>query len=391
MRERLRILCLGYIVRCPLGGMAWHHLQYVLGLARLGHDVYFLEDSDDFRWACYDPDRGVSDSDPTYGLRFASAVFDQLGLGERWIYYDAFRAEWFGSSASRVDEICDSADLLINLSGSNPIRPWSMRTKRRMFIDTDPGFTQLRHLTDPSRRQRAAQHNLFLSFGANMGKDGCTIPDDGIDWRPTRQPIVLDLWAVTPSPAGAPFTTVMQWDNTIQSVPREHAGRPYGRKAASFERYFDLPNQIGQTFEIALGGASQGEREQLRGGGWALRDPIAVSRTPWTYQGYIARSKAEFAVAKQAYVMTCSGWFSERSACYLASGRPVIVEDTRFSDWLPCGEGVLAFRSPEDVVACVSCLDADYETHCRRAREIAEEFFDARIVLQALIEAGATE
>jgi hypothetical protein len=366
--------------------MAWHHLQYLMGLARLGHDVYFLEDSDDFPWGCYDPDRGISDTDPTYGLRFASAMFEKVGLGERWMYFDAFRGTWFGPRASSAGEICASADLLINISGSNPLRPWSLRTERRMFIDTDPAFTQVRHLADPVRRERAAQHNIFLSFGTNIGKNCCTVADDGFDWRPTRQPIVLDAWPVTPPVSGAPLTTVMQWDNTLQDVPREYSGRSYGRKAASFGPYFDLPKRIRQRLEIALSGATAVERERLRAGGWVIRDPLEVTRTPWTYQHYLVNSKAEFSVAKQAYVSTASGWFSERSAAYLASGRPVIVEDTGFSHYLPSGEGLLSFSNPEEAIGAIDRLKTRHNEHCRRAREIASQYFDARVVLSDILE-----
>jgi hypothetical protein len=258
-----------------------------------------------------------------------------------------------------------------------------------MFIDTDPAFTQVRHLTDPARRQRAAQHNLFLSFGANIGKDCCTVPADGFDWRPTRQPIVLDAWPVSPPPVRAPLTTVMQWDNTLQGVPREYTGRLFGRKADSFGPYFDLPNRTGQSFEIALSGTSAVERERFQAGGWAMRDPLAVTRTPWTYQRYIAQSNAEFSIAKQAYVSTCGGWFSERSACYLASGRPVILEDTGFSQYLPSGEGLLSFRDADGAAAAIDGLMTRHDVHCRRAREIAGEYFDAHVVLSQIIEQAA--
>jgi hypothetical protein len=386
---RLRIICLGYIVRCPLGGMAWHHLQYILGLNRLGHDVFFVEDSGDSTWACYDPDRQTNGPDPGYGLRFIAELFDRFGLGDRWIYHDALGGRRYGSYAARLMEICQSADLLLNLSGSNLLRPWGEAVAERVYVDTDPGFTQVQHLTDAKRRQRAEQHTTFLTFGENICRPSCSVPDDGLPWQPTRQPVVLDCWEVAPPSPNGPLTTIMQWDNTLQSVPREYAGRRYGRKAVSFMPFLHLPRQSGHVFELALSGADVLTREQLRSAGWSLRDPLEPTLNIWTYQNYIRGSKAEFSVAKEGYVTSGSGWFSERSSAYLASGRPVIVQDTGFSTWLGTGEGVLAFRSPEEAFEMLEELNANYALHCRRARELAVEFFDSRAVLQRLLDAAA--
>jgi len=377
----LRVVVLGYIVRGPLGGLAWHHLQYVLGLARLGHDVYFLEDSDDYP-ACYDPVRNVTDTDPTYGLDFAARTFDRVGLGERWAYHDAHTGRWLGPAAGSARDVFATADLLLNLSGVNPLRPWAERVPMRVLIDTDPAFTQIRHLSDPAARARAKLHTAFFSFGENLAAGRSQVPADGFPWRPTRQPIVMEAWPVTQGPARGNLTTVLQWE----SYPaRSHGGRRYGLKAESFSPYLDMPARVGPVFELALGGPTA-PRDLLRQKGWGLRDSQEVTRDPWTYQRYLAESRAEFSVAKAGYVDSWSGWFSERSAGYLASGRPVLVQDTGFTDWLPTGEGALAFRTPEEAVAGVEALDRRYEHHCRVARELAQEYFDARKVLAALVE-----
>ena len=377
----LRVIVLGYLVRGPLGGLAWHHLQYVLGLARLGHDVYFAEDSDDYP-SCYDPERGVVDADPGYGLRFAAEVFGRVGLGDRWTFHDAHTARWLGPCAGRIHGVFASADLLLNLSGVNPLRPRAMEVPARALVDTDPVFTQVRHLTDPAARTQAEAHTAFFSFGENVAGGGSGIPADGFPWRPTRQPVVLDAWPVTPGPPAGKFTTVMQWD----SYPaRVYQGQRYGMKGDSFGPYLDLPARAGAVFELTLGSASA-PRELLRAKGWGLRDPLAVTRDLWTYQRYLAGSKAEFSVAKHGYVASRSGWFSERSACYLASGRPVLVQDTGFTAWLPSGAGVLAFRTPEEAAAGVEEVGSRYEFHCRAARAVAEEYFDARKVLASLLE-----
>jgi hypothetical protein len=378
--SRLRIAVLGYIVRGPIGGMAWHHLQYVLGLARLGHDVRFIEDSDDYP-SCYDPSRGVMDEDPTYGLRFATAAFDRLGLSDCWAYHDAHAGLWHGPAADTLDWLA-RADLLLNVSGVNPLRPWLLGVPARALIDTDPAFTQLRHLTDPAAQTAAEAHTAFFTFGENIPTGRSSVPDDGFRWQPTRQPIVLDAWSVPAAPSEGRFTTVMQWD----SYPaREYGGRRYGMKSESFGAYLDLPVRCGRAFELAVG-SSSAPREMLRERGWLLRDPLEVTRDPWTYQEYLRDSKAEFGVAKHGYVAGHTGWFSERSACYLASGRPVLVQDTGFTDWLSAPGGVIAFRTPQEVVEGVEEVRGRYEFHAREARAIAEEYFDAGKVLSQLLD-----
>lgn len=379
---RLRVVVLGYVVRCPLGGMAMHYLQYALGLARLGHDVYFIEDSDDNEECCYDPTRHVTGPDPTYGLSWATGVFNELGLGERWAYFDAHTTRWHGPCADRIDEICSGAEVVINPSGICPLRGPLIQIPVRVFIDTDPGFEQILQLTVPSRRARALDHTAFFTFGENVGRRECLVPDDGIRWLPTRQPIVLDLWAATPGIARAPFTTVMQWD----SYPaRELDGMRLGMKSESFGEFLELPRLSGdQRFEIALG-SSNAPRELLLQKGWSLRDPLEVTHTPSTYRRFIEGSKAEFSVAKHGYVATHSGWFSERSAAYLASGRPVVLQNTGYSDWLPSGAGVLAFDDLAGAVEAVAEVGAHYEHHCRAAVDLAAEYFESGRVLNDLL------
>jgi len=382
--SRLRIVVLGYIVRFPLGGMAWHYLNYVLGLSRLGHDVYYLESGGESDWSCYDPVQQINTHDPSAGIAFARQTFSRLGLGDRWGYYDARSDRWLGPIGERAAGICRSADLLINVSGANVLQPSQMSIPARVLIDTDPAFTQIRHLTDDNRRRAAALHTHFLSFGERLGRDGSSVPDDGFAWRATRQPVVLDAWNAAPHSGKGPFTTVMQWDSY---AVHEYNGKAYGMKSQSFVDYLNLPQHVpdeGQL-EIALGGTSA-PRGLLSGQGWHLRNPLSVTQTPWTYQRYIQESGAEFAVAKHGYVSSVSGWFSERSACYLASGRPVVLQDTGFSQVLPTGEGLLAFSSPEQAASAIRAVNRDFHRHSRAAREIAEEYFDSNKVLNTLID-----
>jgi hypothetical protein len=378
--RRLRIVVLGYFVRGPLGGMVWSNLQYLMGLAHLGHDVFFFEDSDDYP-SCYDPEKDICETDPSYGLRFASTTFERVGLGARWAYHDAHTSRWLGPCADRVHEVCGTADMLLNLCGMNPMRPWWAKIPVRVFLDEDPAFTQIRHLTDPAARRLAEQHTVFLSFGANVGSATSLIPDDGFPWKPTRQPVVLDGLDVTPGPVDGKFTTVMIWE----SYPaREFRGVRYGMKADSFLPFLDLPQKLGPIFELGAGGPSV-PKALLRSHGWLWRDPREPTLDPWTYQDFIRRSKAEFSVAKHGYVTSHSGWFSERSLCYMACGRPVLIQDTGFSDWLPTGSGVITFNNPDEVLTGVDEINARYEHHCNAARVLAEEYFRADTVLEELL------
>ncbi len=382
---RLRVLVLGYIVRGPLGGLAWHHLQYVLGLVALGHDVCFLEDSDDFP-GCYNPQTHEVGTDPSYGLAFIEKAFARLGIDGCWAYHDAHRQQWFGPAAARFEGGTSQFDVVLNVSGVNPLRDWTRDTPCRVFIDTDPAFVQIRHLTDPAARELAAQHTHFFTFGENFGRPDCSIPDDGFAWRPTRQPISLPHWPVAAPIPDGPLTTVMQWDSYRVL---EYGGHEYGMKSSSFPPYLDLPRRSGQRFELAMGSASA-PREELENHGWRILDSVAVTRDPWTYQRFIADSRAEFSIAKAGYVTSRSGWFSERSAAYLASGRPVIVHETGFSEWLSGSDGVLAFATADEALAQVEQLGRDYNAQCRAARRVAVEYFDARQVLTKLLDEVTT-
>jgi hypothetical protein len=346
--------------------------------------VWFVEDSDDYP-ACYDPARAVVDTDPEYGLAFAADAFARLGLGERWAYHDAHAGAWRGPAASHAGATAAGADVVLNLSGVNPLRDWAAAVPARVLIDTDPVFTQIRHLQDPAARALAAQHTHFASFGENVGLAGCTIPDDGMPWRATRQPVVLDAWPVVPAPPGAPWTTVMQWE----SYPaREHAGRHFGMKSASFADYVDLPGTAPARLQLAVGSESA-PRDMLRSRGWEVVDPLIPTRDPWTYQRYLAASAGEFGVAKHGYVAASSGWFSERTAVYLASGRPAVVQDTGFTRWLGADAGVLPFTDPAGARDALARAAADHPRQCRAARAVAAEYFDSDRVLSALLDAAS--
>lgn len=380
--DRLTIIVLGYLIRGPMGGMVWSNLQYLRGLKKLGHEVYFVEDSDEYP-SCYDPSRLVRDENPSYGLRFAEDAFKKIDMDQSWAYYDYHTDTWFGPRHQDILPICKRADLVLNLCGVNPLRPWLVDIPIRVLVDEDPAFTQIHNLTDNSALQRTLQHNAFFSFGENIGTPECSIPNDGIEWYPTRQPFVTDTISPSLSNNNSHFTTVMQWQSYNKLI---YNGIEYGMKADSFFPYFQLPRLCSEKLEIALGAADEETRKTLEDLGWIISNPLTITKSPESYEYYISKSKAEFSVAKHGYVITNSGWFSERSVTYLASGKPVIVQETGFSKWLDTGAGVLSFSTKEEAKKAIDSVSSNYHYHCKKAVEIAHNYFRSDEILNSLLE-----
>ncbi len=310
------------------------------------------------------------------------STFKKLNLNNLWAYYDAHTNQWFGKTKAEMFDFFASTDILLNISGVNPLRDWLLPIPKRVFVDTDPAFTQTRHLTDKNAREFAAKHNYFFTFGEKFGADDCLIPKDGFEWKATRQPVVLNAWKVTKGNKNNDWTTVMQWDS-YKTV--EYGGQIFGMKSASFSEYLDLPNETGERFKLALGSASA-PHDWLENNGWKTINPLIPTRTPWTYQRFIQNSKAEWSVAKQGYVASKSGWFSERSTAYLASGRPILTQETGFSKFIEVGVGLLSFSTKGEAIAGIEKINSDYDSHCIAAREVAQNYFSYKIVLSRLID-----
>jgi hypothetical protein len=325
--------------------------------------------------------------DPTYGLAFAALAFARLGLAENWAYFDAHTGHWHGAGSARILEFCRNADMVLNVAGCTPLRPWLRTVPLRVFVDTDPVFTQIRHIQDPAARRRASQHNAFFSFAENIAHQKDAVPDDRFPWRTTRPPIVLEAWPFVRPRLKAPFTTVMLWNSYAEA---NYGGKRYGMKSRSFAAYLRLPERTGAMLELALGGPGA-PGVALRRRGWLVRDPLEVTRDLWTYRNYIQRSLGEFSVAKEGYVKSRSGWFSERTACYLASGRPAVVQNTGFPRHVPIGRGLCTFSSSDEALGGIESVLADPIGHARAARDLAVEFFEAKRVLGRLLdEIGGT-
>jgi hypothetical protein len=375
-----RIVVTGLIAQYPLGGLTWHYLHYVLGLARLGHEVLYLEDSG--QWP-YNPEEGGTGRSCDFNVRYLGAVMERYDMGDRWAYRFVWTGEWFGMPDDEREAFVESADLVLNVSGTLE-RPQELRRGGRLaYIDTDPVFTQIR-LARRQRdiTQRIDAHDLAFSFGEVLGSP---LPATRQVFLPTRQPIVLDEWAPAPE-ARDVWTTVMNW-TSYRSV--EWQGRTYGQKNEEFLRFLDLPARVSPVrLELALaaGKTERSPYELLRRNGWEVVDPGDAAGDLDGYRQYVTSSRGEWSVAKNGYVVGHCGWFSERSACYLAAGRPVVVQDTGFGAVLPVGEGLLTFHTLDEARAALRAVEADHDRHARAARAIAEEFFDADRVLTRLLE-----
>jgi hypothetical protein len=380
MTSSLRIVVSGLIAQYPLGGVTWDYFQYVLGLARLGHDVYYLEDTG--QWPYNPHEVGVS-KDCAFNVEYLGALMARYGLGDKWAYRFPWQSQWFGLSAAARAEVLRTADLLINVSGVLE-RPEEYRQVRRLaFIDSDPVFTQVKLARGQDDfRKLIDLHDVQFSFGERVSD---FVPETGRRWRPTRQPVVLSEWRPA-APYRDVFTTVMNWTSYNPVV---YDGRTYGQKDVEFMRFLELPRQVTPTvLEIAVneGKTRRTPRALLAHKGWRVVDPMLVCPDLDRYRQYVESSKAEWSVAKNGYVVGQAGWFSCRSACYLAAGRPVVVQDTGFRSILPVGEGLLAFTTMAEAVASIRDVEANYARHASAARVIAETYFDAGKVLSRLIE-----
>lgn len=375
----------GYIVGYPLGGMTWHHLNYLLGLHELGHEVWFLEDSGDY-FIPYNPAKGVCEIDPTYGIDYLKRTLDEYGLPRRWCYYSRFWDTHFGLTKSELDDVLRRADLFMCVSGITPMREDRPRPRRTLVIDTDPVFTQLKMRSDPALIDYYTSFDAAATFGRLIGTPACELPTHGIDWIPTNQPIALRHWPVIPTTSKA-FTTIGKWEHSTERN-LEFNGRHFrSSKGVEWMKMLDLPARL-PDWEMALGmqGLPADIEARFTNAGWKVVNPEAASRSPRAYQDFIQASAGEFTVAKEIYTGLPSGWFSDRAACYLASGRPVVTQVSGFERWLPTGEGLFGFSGIDDATAAIKAVTSDYARHATGARRVAEQHFDARRVLGELIE-----
>jgi len=403
----LRIAVLGTMGADPFAGMAWMHLQIAAGLLRLGHDVRYVETTS--AWP-YDARRCARVDDASYTLAYLTRVMPRFGMGERWMWRRSWGdGAWLGPAAADAVEWLAGTDFVFNIAGATQVTKDGFTCGRLVHFGTDPVAEELKYAAgDPRTVAHIDAHDDTVTYGENIGTPRSPLPPLPKLRARLRQPVLMDLWD-----AGAPtrdaFTTVGNWRQDGKDVVFQ--GRPLRwSKHHEFLKFIDVPRLAGQTVELAtnlddpdrkaaaevsdaidphqIRGAASLDREhwqRLQQGGWRVADGPALSVDPFTYRDYIAASRAEFTVAREFNVLPRSAWFSERSACYLAAGRPVVTQDTGFSDVLPTGEGLFAFTTVEEAVEAIRAINADYPRHAKAAKAIAHDWFRAEVVLPKLL------
>ena len=377
------IILFGILFWYPLAGVTYQFLHYLIGLRRLGYDPYYIEDSG--RWI-YDPRINEFSPDVSGNLDVVVPVLEAHGFGDRW----AFRGNYpdgqcYGMTEQEILQLYKDADAFLNVTGAQEIREEHLHCKRRIYVESDPFVSQVKVAKgDEGMIAMLAAHDTHFSFGENLGAPDCEVPIERFHWLPTRQPVAVELWNGQPR-GGSAYTTITTWHNKGKSI--EWRGDTwYWTKDREFEKFLDLPRRRpARIFELATS-VEAGVQSLLRDHGWQQRGSIEISQDADLYRQYVQQSRAEFTVARDQYVRPNTGWFSDRSACYLAAGRPVITQETGFSKFIPSGKGLFGFKSMDDILRAVDMIESDYEGNCQAAREIAAEYFAAEKVVGSLMQ-----
>jgi hypothetical protein len=385
---RVRVLLLGMLGRLPFGGQAWIYMNWLRGIQKLGHEVWYVED--EMTWP-YDPLLDSQTEDVSYALKVIRECMGRIGLGDHWAYRLADRegASW-GMSGRELDDLYASCDVLLNLQGATALRDEHLAAPFRVYLETDPAGGELKIATgDEELRASFADHDVVVTYGENYGAFDCGVPLNGVTYLKTRQPIDTELWPDAYTPDARYFTTIGNYRQHGGDIVYE--GELYHwSKHHEWERFLDLPSLTPQEFELALNGHEPEDREHLERHGWRVVNPAKFSLDVFgAYPQYIRESRAEFTVAKDQNVRLRSGWFSDRDACYLASGKPVVCQDTGIGNFLPTGEGLFPVLTPDEAAAAIEEINSDYRRHCDAARAIAEECFDnAKVVGKLFADLG---
>ena len=378
-----RVVVLGMMSRHPVAGIVWLTMQYLIGFERLGYDAYYVEAHGATPKMFMRPD----DDGSMLAASFIDGVMRQFDLADRWSFHALHSdGRYYGLSEHQVQALYRSATLLINLHGGTTPLPEHVATGRLVYLGTDPVNREIElHQDVQETIELFEQHHAWFTWGENYGSPDCGVPTSTrFPLVPTRQPVVIDLWKPLDHTGGPVFTTIAGWQQLWREVSLN--GERYSwSKHHEFVKFLDLPARTSQRLELALAGCSDSDAGLLQQHGWLVRDAATVSSDLDQYRDYISRSRGEFTVAKDQNVRLRSGWFSDRSATYLAAGRPVITQDTGFGNILPTGDGLFAFSTLDEAVSAVEAINADYERHSREARKLACGYFDSDLVLNRLL------
>jgi hypothetical protein len=365
-----------------MAGVAWQAIHYLVGFRRLGWDVFYVEDSGA---SPYDPTAESVTGDCTYAVRYVADVMRRIGFEDRWVYLDMLRNETHGLSRPRLDELYRDATAIVNLCGATAPRAEHRRGARLVYVETDPVHEQVKvALGDPASLGFLRSHDVLFTYGENLGAPDCPIPLVEFAWKKTRPPVAVDLWEQPLDVGATHFTTVASFANKGKDVVWDGVTYQWS-KDANFLRFLDLPRRSPQPFRMAMRPPDGAIDRRVRDAGWQLVDPAATSRDVDGYRRFVRESRGEFTVAKDIYVRPRSGWFSDRSVCYLAAGRPVVTQDSGFGKFVPTGEGLFAYSTMDEAVDALAHIDADYPRHAAAARRVAAEHFGAEVVLRRLL------
>jgi hypothetical protein len=382
----LRLVVLGMMGYAPFAGQTWLYLNWLLGLRALGHDVWYVEDN--ALWP-YDPRSKTFAQDCSYGVEHVRTCLARIGIEREWAYRPSPDSDTcFNVTVEELAELYRTADALLNVVGVTDLRDEHCEAPVRVYVETDPVVAELRIASGDEKTARLFErHTAFATYGENYGAPDCSVPTIGVDFATTRQPIDLDWWRPSDDAPGPHMTTIANYRHPPE-YDVTYDGETYRwSKHLEWAKFMDLPRRTAQTFEVALKVDDPADRDELTGNGWRLVDPLPISLDPFgSYRSFIAGSRAEFSVAKDQNVRLRSGWFSERDACYLACGRPVVAQDTAFGAALPTGDGLFAVTTVDDAVAAIEEMNADYARHAAAAREIAVEHFAASRVAARLLD-----
>lgn len=377
--SRGTIIVTGIMVWYPLAGVTYQFLHYLIGLRRLGYDVYYLEDI--MNWV-YSPHINEFTDDASRNIEFAREALERYGFGRRWAYHRP-DGSWAGMTQQQVSELLHRADALLNVTGGHRLRDEHMVVPRRLYVESDPFAMQVRVAKGEEETIRYLDaHTHHFTFGENIGHPDCTVPLGRYDWLPTRQPVDLDTWRTT-EPGGDTYTTITTWHNKGEGIEWQ-GDRYHWTKDIEFRKFIDLPRRRRIRIELAAS-VERPVRDYLLEHGWRNVESIPISLDMDRYRQYIQQSRAEFTVARDQYNRPRTGWSSDRSVCYLAAGRPVITQETGFSNHIPVGAGLFAYSTMDDILAAVDAIESDYPRHCQAARDIAAEYFSTDIILRSLM------
>jgi hypothetical protein len=383
--NRGRVILWGLLAAHPFGGMTWQALHHIVGLRRLGFDVWYVEDSDRYP---YDIINYCQSPDYTGNVEYLARFMESVGLADRWIYRPPEQNEiTLGAcSISGLQQLYRDADVVLNLCGAQEWRPEFEHIRCRVFIETDPVANQVAVAQGDAERIETldAYHHLF-TYGANFGSPDCRVPIERYRWHTTRPPVCVDWWDTGAlPPSEATLTTITNWEHSDAKDVIWNGERWRWNKNYSFLGLKNLPAMSALPLELSVGCMSDADIAMMQSCGWRLTSASDITG-PELYRAYIQNSLGEFTATKEQVVISRSGWFSDRSVCYLAAGRPVITEDTGFGNDLPTGEGLFSFKTEADAIAAIEAVAGDYERHSAAARAIAREYFGAERVLDKLL------